>query len=360
MKTFWNHSYSHEGVISCSLALLEEIFRTPRIHTDFGYHRRDQLEEQRKRSRTLSGEYGNQNNRHDDVEDEEMAAKKQLEKLLAEKDSIENEIKEVKCILNDFESKREEERMREAQRIAENTRIFLEKMKREEEERIRLERIAEENKKKEVRRQRGECGWWVLKETDDFKENFTPFTSCVAVGDNGMHICLYDNGGYAYSSGLYNNLHKKLHSRASWHPSPDYVALGSNGRYYIRFTNGKSEWVGPNNLSTLLQQDNRRVKSVAFGEDWEDYFVVFEGGGYEYVGCPSGLEQKINARGKRGDLEKVTLGPNGEWSLWAKNGKAWWGGIGSGMKDSISDAGPDNITDLKFGSNGHYFIRYES
>lgn len=105
--------YSHERVVSFSLALLEEIFRTPRIHTDFGYHRRDQLEGQRKRSRTLSGEYSNPNNRHDDAEDEEMAAKKQLEKLLAEKDSIENEIKEVTGILNDFESKREEERMSE-------------------------------------------------------------------------------------------------------------------------------------------------------------------------------------------------------------------------------------------------------
>ena len=69
------------------------------------------------------------------------------------------------------------------------------------------------------------------------------------------------------------------------------------------------------------------------------------------------MEEKINARGKRGDLKKVTLGPNGEWSLWAQNGRAWWGGIDSDVMEEISKRRND-ITDLKFGSNGHYFIRY--
>ncbi len=251
-----------------------------------------------------------------------------------------------------FESRREEKRRKEDER-----------KRREEEERVRLETIAKEIEKeereKELKRQRGECGVWILKESDNFKKNFTSTTSCVAVGDDGVNICLYDNGGFAYSSGLCDNLHKKLHTRASSHPSPDYVALGSNERYYIRFTNGKSEWVGPDNLSKLLQNDRRRVKSVAFGANWEDYFVVFEGGGYAYVGAPYGLEEKINARGKRGDLEKVTLGPNGEWSLWTQNGRAWWGGIDSDTMKDISKR-RNNVTDLKFGSNGNYFIRYSS
>ena len=323
------------------MRLLEEIFRTPRIHTDFGYHRRDQLEDKRKRSRTRNyGEYSNPNNRHEDADDEEMAAKKQLEKLLAEKEAIENEIKQVKGILDDFESKREEERRKEEER-----------RRREEEERIRLVREAEENRKKELRSQRGLCGWWVLSETDYFKTNFTKYTSCVAVGDDG-------SWGWVYR-GLYMTLHKKLQSRASSHPSPDYVALGSNGRYYIRFTNGKFEVVGPDGLFDLLQKDKRRVASVAFGEDWEDYFVVFEDGGYQYFGAPHGLVGKLKDRGKRGDLEKVTLGPNGEWSLWAKNGRAWWGGLNSDMLSEIAKR-RDNVTDLKFGDDGYYFIRYSS
>lgn len=218
------------AIISFSLALLEEIFRTPRIHTDFGYHRCDQLEEQRKRSRTLSGEYGNPNNRHDDAEDEEMAAKKQLQKLLAEKDSIENEIKEVKCILNGFESRREEERMREAQRIAENTRILLEKMQREEEDR-----------KKEVRRQRGNYASWVLKESDAFKTNFSSYTSCVALEESGW-ICLYDNGDWAYR-GISDKLHKKLQSRASsHHPIMLLLDLMGGITYDLQMVN-RNGWV---------------------------------------------------------------------------------------------------------------------
>lgn len=358
--------HSYMSILSFSLALLEDIFRTPRIHTDFGYHRRDQLEGQRKRSRTLSGEYSNPNNLHDDVDDEEVAAKEQLEKLLAEKEVIDNEIKEVMGILHDFQSRREEERRREE-----------ENRRREEEERIRLQeklealrillekqeeedrKQEEEDRKKELRRQRGTGVTCVLDESDYFMKNFTPYTSAVAVGDNGGWICLDDNGGWAYR-GIYDNLLKKLKTRASSHPSPDYVALGSNGRYYIRFTNGKSEWVGPGDLSDLLKRDHRKVASVAFGQDWEDYFVVFEDGGFQCTGVPYGLVEKLKARGNRGDLKKVTLGPDGEWSLWAKNGRAWWGGIDTDTLNEISniEKSGNNITDLKFGGDGRYFIRY--
>lgn len=216
----------------------------------------------------------------------------------------------------------------------------------------------EEDRKKEVRRQRGNYASWVLKESDDFKTNFTSYTSCVALEESGW-ICLDDNGGWVYR-GISNKLYTKLQSRASSHPSPDYVALGSNGRYYIRFANGKSEWMGPaGDLSDVLK-GGREVASVAFGKDWEDYFVVFEDGGYQSYGAPYGLAEKLKARGKRGDLEKVTLGPDGEWSLWAKNGRAWWGGMDTDTLNKISNLQKEgnNITDLKFGDNGRYFIRY--
>ena len=70
--------------------------------------------------------------------------------------------------------------------------------------------------------------------------------------------------------------------------------------------------------------------------------------------------EKLKARGNRGDLKKVTLGPDGEWSLWAKNGRAWWGGIDTDTLNEISniEKSGNNITDLKFGGDGRYFIRY--
>jgi len=285
------------------------------------------------------------------IDEEESAAKQQLEKLLEEKEALKKEIDEVEGILHDHEHRREEKRRRKE-----------EERRREEVEKEYQKLVAGEERMRAMRDQRGTCAWWVLRESDRFKENFTDDTSCVAVGCDGVYLCLYDAGNWAYSSGLPDNVHKLLHTRAASHPSPDYVALGSMNRYYIRFKNGKSEWVGPDDLSKLLQKDSRKVKSVAFGEDYADYFVVFEGGGYEYVGCPPGLENKINARGKRGDLDKVTLGPDGEWSLWAKNGRAWWGGLSDALSKKISSLQRkgNNITDLLFGNDEYYFVRYSS
>ncbi|KAL7554331.1 hypothetical protein ACHAWF_017771 [Thalassiosira exigua] len=255
----------------------------------------------------------------------------------AEKTALDYEISEVKGIIEDHDRRREEKR------------------RQEEAERQRIE----EEEKKEMRRKRGIFASWYLEETDDFEKIFTEYTCCVAMGSDGAHLCLYDGGGWAYSSGLCDNLHKLLHTRALSHPSPKYVAMGSMGRYFIRFANGKTQWVGPDDMSDLLHSTNKGVKSVAFGEDYEDYFVVFEDGWYQYSGCSADLQKLLNDRGCRSDLEKVTLGPNGEWCLWAKNGKYWWGGVDTNVSDEITSSQRNRtITDLLFGDDGYYFIRH--
>lgn len=181
----------------------------------------------------------------------------------------------------------------------------------------------------------------------------------MAIGDRSVWICLKEDGGWAYSSGLPNNLHKLLHTRATSHPSPLYVALGTEGRYYIRFANGKSEWVGPEGMTTLLNQETRKVRSVAFGSDWSTYFVAFEDGWWSYSGSiPLGLQRKIEARGNTADLEKVSLGPNDEWALFARNGRIWW----DGGRDFLDEAAnvKNDLTDIEFGPDHSYFIRHTS
>ena len=92
-----------------NLVLLKEIFQTPRIHTDFGYHRRhDGIELQRKRARTTSGDWEDTNTRDLNINEEGSAAKSQLGKLLAEKAALDNKINEVKGIIDDHECRREE------------------------------------------------------------------------------------------------------------------------------------------------------------------------------------------------------------------------------------------------------------
>ena len=106
---------------------------------------------------------------------------------------------------------------------------------------------------------------------------------------------LYEGGGFSYTAGLPAGLHKKLHTRALSHPSPTYFSIGTENRYYVHFANGKSEWVGPKSMSETLHEQDRTVRSIAFGDSWDSYFVVFTDGWWTYHGVPESLDKKITA-----------------------------------------------------------------
>ena len=94
-------------------------------------------------------------------------------------------------------------------------------------------------------------------------------------------------------------------------PSPTYVSIGSQDRYYIEFADGESEWVGCDDMSDELKSTSKSVKTVAFGEHWGSYFVVFTDGGYRFNNVPYALSDLIqNKRKAKGDLKCVSLGPD--------------------------------------------------
>ena len=359
------------------LALLQDIFLNPRIHSDLGYKFKNNNKLSCSSKRVKGGILRNlrytsddKNNDDDDDDDdhndaaegEEDAAKRQMVKLVAERKAIDTEIKEIQAILDEHERLREVKRQKERE---EKERQRREEEAAEEAARKAAEearKAAEAARRKALQTARGKFGTWRgLRESNDFRSNFTNDSTCIAIGGN-THLILYENGSWAYSSGLIDGVHQKLKTRALSHPSPKYIAMSAdNVRYYIRFANGKSEWVGPDSMTELLQGTSREVRSVAFGQNYQDYFVVFEDGGWQYSGVPDGLVSKLNARQKRGDLERVSLGPNGEWFLSAKNGRAWWGNCSDlfykDVKEVMDEAG--DIVDIQFGETGTWFIRYK-
>lgn len=81
----------------------------------------------------------------------------------------------------------------------------------------------------------------------------------------------------------------------------------------MRFKNGKYVRSGPSELIESLKDTKRHVQTVAFGEDFDDYFVMFEDGGYEFSGCPEGFDSLITSRGKRRDYKKSI--PRTKWGM---------------------------------------------
>merc|ERR1712112_431231 len=96
-------------------------------------------------------------------------------------------------------------------------------------------------------RDRGARSLWVGLHDDRtcrVKDMFRDSCTCIAIGETTT-LMIYEDGNYCYTSGLTHYLYELLDGRQSGHSKPTYVALGSQDRYYVKFANGKSEWVGP-------------------------------------------------------------------------------------------------------------------
>eukprot|EP00970_Alexandrium_tamarense_P015308 scaffold4986_cov180-Alexandrium_tamarense.AAC.6 len=196
--------------------------------------------------------------------------------------------------------------------------------------------------------------------------------SIVSVPTNGLGcIVLRSNGGFNIIGTIPKPLHKNLFRPKG--PLPEYLALGTKGRYFVRFEDGTFFFNGPSSLNTLLNQGNldtpksnnfsmfndkgknnnkqgkknklyqralskQAVASIAFGKRFDDYFLVRQNGSWVANGdLPAGLETLLNDRRDRGDLCWVSLGPKNEWCLKAKNGRVWWGGVSDELDEALAD-----------------------
>ena len=292
---------------------------------------------------------------------EETEAKAQLEWLIDEISFLQEQKDQVMAIINDFEEQRRlkaaaEEAERERQELREKLRRLRAEV--EEAERKRKAEIEEERLRKEaLKESRGRYLDYSLCQGDKVDEWFSQDVISMSCGGNRSTILLYESGGWAWTSGLPKFLHNKLKGRQRTLPSPTYVAIGSLDRYYICFEDGKSQWVGCDGMTKALENSIRQVKSVAFGEDWNSYFIVYDDGYWEYSNVPAALDDLIKRRKCRADLSCVSLGPNGEYYLSARNGRAWWGGMTTdNMKRTKKYS--DRIKFLDFGIDDSYILRY--
>ena len=195
------------------------------------------------------------------------------------------------------------------------------------------------------------------------------FVTCVATNGKGA-VFLYGHGGVAYTPNIPKQLHQKLkqlkHGRAmsgsisSVDTRPSYVAIGTRERYYVAFHDGTADWKAPKALDKCLKRRST-PRSVAFGDKYDSYFVVFEDGSWECNDVPKDLLDKLEARKDKPDLVCVTLGPNGEWFLRARNGRMWWGNISEELDEMIQNLLESDryLNFIDFGDDSTYFLSYD-
>lgn len=187
----------------------------------------------------------------------------------------------------------------------------------------------------------------------------------VATNGKGT-IFLYGNGGVAYTPNIPKHLYQKLkllrNSPISARPS--YVSLGTRDRYFVAFKDDTFDWKGPKALDKVLKGLPQAPRSVAFGNSYDTFFVVFDDGSWKFHGrsIPPALADKLGERRDKADLVCVNLGPHGEWFVRAENGRMWWGGISEDLDavtQEILQAG-NFLHFIDFGEDGSYFLSHDS
>jgi len=328
-----------------NLATLREIFRDPRIHTGQGY--------QRKRSAPPVQGARPSSAAHQPA-DEETEARQHLAWLDGEAQRIEAERAEVRAIVDGFERRRAEEAARRAEeewarqaQAAANAAAAA--------------REAEAARLEAVRTARGTGLIVRLDAFEDFvQDSFDRRCDCISTNGDAT-ILLFDDGGWAWTGGLNKGLHKALQGRQKTLPRPTCVSI-SRDRWFVQFADGAWKGNVPDELEDSLLKEvrqGRRVASVAFGEGYDTYFVVYTDGYWGYNGSiPEGLAKVLNSRNSKADLTAVSLGPNGEWYISVRNGRAWWGGHTDGMSSSVAEVG-NNVTFMDFGEDYTWLLRYK-
>ncbi len=272
---------------------------------------------------------------------------------------LEADVLEQQQQLHALRSWQNERRRERERREAEQEETEKRKQREREEEEAERKRIRLAEQHEDERRARGKCITYSLCGSDhreSVDRNFDSRTTCIST-DGTATIMLHEGGSWSYSSAIPKLLHNKLNGRQRTLPEPRYVAIGTEDRYFISFVDGKSEWVGPDSMTRCLNASTRRVKTVAFGRNFESFFIVFEDGGWHYDDVPDGLIKQIEARQRKADLECVSLGPGGEWFLHAANGRAWWGGMASEDLEDVAKV-KDSLMYLDFGVEQCWLCRY--
>jgi len=186
---------------------------------------------------------------------------------------------------------------------------------------------------------------------------------------------LRENGAFNIVGHIPKNLEERLFRDDA--PFPEYISLGSSDRYFVKFDDETYYFHGPPSLSRTLNKrmvKKQKVKgkkgaknsvyiaSVAFGREFDDFFVVLTDGSWECDGeLHEELDKLLNDRGNRDDLVWVSLGPDDEFCLKAKNGRIWWGGVSDEISEllfDITDGNENEVDYISFGVDGSYFLTH--
>ena len=185
--------------------------------------------------------------------------------------------------------------------------------------------------------------------------------SCTDGDSPASLVLLTEGGGFQHSAGMPDKVSAEFAGKHK--TNQDYVALGTEGRYYIKRKTGYTQWsseLGDEFSEYVKSEDN--IKKVTFGCQNDSWFVLLDRGGYQYQGAPSGFKEAHNSKKyAKKTIANVSWGPNGEW--WARWTDGSWkaNGLSDECNKKMDELKRDDwdVKEVVFGPNREWIIRYD-
>lgn len=322
------------------LSMLEQLFDNPRMHTGVGY--RDLVVKDRVNERlrsTLESEIPNE---------EETELQEQMENV----DETIKRLKKYRANLAEIHRTLKEKRMREEER---------ERKRKEQLERQRKAN-TEARIDKETKERGRKLSLCYMKNLHNCLQRMDMRdTMCIALHPES-HTVLYakrDGQSFWDGGGVPEAVDNALRNRVGEHCRPTAIALGTEGRYFMQFANGKELWNGSDSFEEEIAH-NAGVKMVAFGEEFDSYFILYKNSA-AWRNIPKAMEDYVEVHSRQGDLPNVafvSLGEGRRYFIRFEDGSWRAGGLRPVEKklvDQINAKG--NIREMYFGAGG-MVLRY--
>lgn len=153
---------------------------------------------------------------------------------------------------------------------------------------------------------------------------------------------------------IHDDIARAIHTENDTDAALVAITLGTRGRYYAAFSNGKELWYGNKAMDEAIRE--KPVKMVAFGEAFDSYFVLHEEqGSCSWWNIPEELEEYVDHGAAWVDY--IAMGPKQGQFFVSFLDNSWRAG---GLNDTdmqFLTSIPGRVKEVTFSEDG-FIVRY--
>lgn len=185
--------------------------------------------------------------------------------------------------------------------------------------------------------------------------------NCVALSRG--YVVVYDDGGVAWWN-IPFALEGKFRDEDLKLPPLKFVALGPEDNYFVKFVNGKMEWIAKDSFQTRIrrgvEEEGLYVNHVALGAGGS-WVILWSNGLVDFDGVASDLELVLNQANEEGPgVREVSLGPGGEWFVIFTDNSVQANNLPNSLHAALRQikAQGGRVRTMMFGDSGSWYLRY--